>query len=212
MGLLDFLFSLFTRRQPTHLLRSQPITTANPQRAPVSFASTRVEDAPVLNGRAAVDQYFALHDRIERAIRDHDYETAVDCAKQSFPLIPALVRAEKRQYGTFVIHRSLAVEHGSKLMLAYGEREGLESAAKHLRATRATVDWAEEVEECIAQLGIVDAILRAATETPGVVQVKLRKELAVEDGREFAHVCYWMERVGRLRREKRGSSYALFVT
>jgi len=47
--------------------------------------------------KSNVNRYFQLHERIEEAMRCSDYSAVAQCAIESVPLIPDLVRDTKKE-------------------------------------------------------------------------------------------------------------------
>ena len=72
--------------------------------------------------KSNVNRYFQLHERIEEAMRCSDYSDAAQCAIESVRLIPDLVRDTKKEYGTFDIVESVAVQAGGKILAALGRK------------------------------------------------------------------------------------------
>lgn len=61
----------------------------------------RLARAPVASGRsgeAAVNRYFALSTIIERAKAEGDFARAIRAARDTYPLMPAVVRQIKKEY------------------------------------------------------------------------------------------------------------------
>lgn len=156
------------------------------------------------------DRYFQLHAKIEEAQKAHDYRTAILYARQTYPLLPAFVKACKREYGRFDIQRSIAVDTGSTLMAVMGDREGIAELRKALSETLELQMWMGAAETAEKDADIVDKILDLVSREAGVLQADLKKHLAMEDGRRPSTLVQWLEKAGRLRRERRGQTYRLF--
>ena len=72
--------------------------------------------------------------------------------------------------------------------------------------------WASAIEQYIEDAEIGERILSRARENPGILQTVIRDSLPPIPPEHVTELCYWLGRVGRLRREKKGGrSYALFV-
>lgn len=160
----------------------------------------------------AVQRYFELHDIIKEAVRTDDYRHAVTLAKEAVSLIPHLVRNTKRQFGQFDIVESVAVENGGRLLAALGDAGGLRTMHETLTAVPETHQWASAIKGFIHDAEVGDQILEMVRRQPGVLQTTLRSSLPGVDSARVTELCYWLARVGRLKRTKRGRSYALLPT
>src|SRR5258707_13534561 len=79
-----------------------------------------------LSGRAAVDEYLKLSGVIESAKAAGDYKKAVRAARNSFPLMPAVIARVKKEFGRFDIATSHAIHTGGTLMAVMEDAEGIE--------------------------------------------------------------------------------------
>jgi hypothetical protein len=161
-------------------------------------------------GDAAVHRYFELSTIIERAKADGDFLRAIRAARDTYPLMPAVVRQMKKDYGSFDLRTSHAVHTASTLMAVMGDREGLHELRESLVATRELRDWLPAAEEAEADAVSVDVIVAAVAATPGLRQSELKKCAGVKDGRRLSTLATWLEKGKRLQRVKEGSTYLLY--
>jgi len=156
-----------------------------------------------------VDRYFDLHARIEDAIRSDDYRTVASCVKNSIPLFQALVEETKRDYGRFDIQRSVAVDKGGRVLAAMGDIVGLKEMHRRLERIPELQDWRIFVEGLLEDVEIGEKIIAVVKQTPGIRQFDMKGTVGTADGRRIATICLWLEKVGRLRRERQGRSFTL---
>jgi hypothetical protein len=161
--------------------------------------------------KSRVDRYFQLHDSIEESMRRGDYQGIARLAVESIPLFPALVRETKKEYGTFDIVESVAIQIGGRVLMALGRKAELTEMHTVLSSMPETQQWAEEVALIIEDASLADRILLQVEASPGTVQARLKEVLELPDRERLSNICYWLAKVGRLKREKKGNSYALFV-
>ena len=91
---------------------------------------------------------------------------------------------------------------------AVGDLAMLGQLGDILAAVPELAPWRESVDAAVEAVALVERITKIIAAEPGVVQSTLPKLLAV-DGAHAREVLWHLEQVGRITREKRGSSYAL---
>ncbi|HYM76086.1 MAG TPA: J domain-containing protein [Candidatus Dormibacteraeota bacterium] len=162
-----------------------------------------------LLGAAAVDRYFELSNVIEAAKADGDFGTAIRAARETYPLIGAVVQQMKKEYGSFDICTSHAVHSGGTLMAVIGERQGISELRAVLNATPELRQWLPVGERAQADADLVDAIMAAVNDQPGIKQNDLKGRVS-GDGRRLSTLASWLEKGKRLRRVSVGSTYMLY--
>lgn len=168
----------------------------------------QIDDGGAASG--VVGKYFQLSERIERAKADLRYHVAIAAARQTYPLLRAFVDDWKRDYGTFDISTSHAVHTAGTLMAVMGERVGLGELRAVLLAVPELHDWIPAADEADRDADLVDGIVALVARVPGVRQVELKKQLGTPDGRRLSTLAEWLEKAGRIRRVRAGSTYELF--
>ncbi len=183
--------------------RSRPLTKhdAPRGRAPIVSGHT---------GEAAVHRYFELSTIIERAKADGDFLRAIRAARDTYPLMPAVVRQMKKDGGSFDIRTSHAVHTASTLMAVMGDREGIQELRSALTATRELRDWLPAAEDAEADVVSVDEIVAAVAAKPGLSQSELKNCVSVKDARRISALAVWLEKGKRLQRVKERSTYLLY--
>jgi hypothetical protein len=105
----------------------------------------------------------------------------------------------------------MAVHKGGMLLAALGDVAGLAELLQVLDAMSETTEWASYIRERLQDATLADQVLEIVKATPGTLQAGLGKTVEGVDKERLRALCYWLERVGRLRREKQGRSYSLYV-
>src|ERR1700733_6869417 len=80
---------------------------------------------PAESGRAVLDEYFRLSGVIENEKSACNFSAAIRAARDTFPLMPAVVAQMKKEYGAFDISTSHAVHTGGTLMAVMGNSIGI---------------------------------------------------------------------------------------
>jgi hypothetical protein len=164
-----------------------------------------------MTAKAAEKRYFYLLNRIRTSEDAHCYQEMLQSCRESIPLLKGLVKATKAEYGSFDITSILAISVGCLYWPAIGDTKSLAFLA-------ATVDSIPEIKKgwgdavILAQKRAVlgERILSYITDHPGTIQSSLRTKLDVT-GDDVRALVYYMERMGRVRREKSGRSYKLYI-
>jgi len=156
-----------------------------------------------------VAQYFRLSERIETCKADRDYQGAIAAARETYPLLPRFVQACKQEYGRFDIVTSHAVHTASTLMAVTGERIGIMELREALKSAPELQDWISVADQAARDADLVEGILGAVAAGPGLRQTDLKKHVGIPDARRLSTLAEWLEKAGRLRRVKTGSTYLL---
>lgn len=192
----EFLKRLFGQSTP---VRPAPVAPAPPdmRSRPLTEPNAPRRQAPAssgLTGEAAVHRYFELAVIIERAKADGDFPRAIRAARDTYPLMPAVVRQMKKEYGRFDLSASRAVHTASTLMAVMGDREGLQELRNSLTETRELRDWLPTAEEAEADAASVDQIVAAVAAKPGLSQNELKDCITARDGRRISILAASLEK------------------
>ena len=178
---------------------------------PSSHASSgRASKAGGLTGRAAVTRYFELSNTIVSAKSRGDFRAAVRAARQTYPLMAAVVRQMKSEFGVFDLATSHAVHTAGRLMAVIGDREGIEELRVALQSTPELMAWLPAADDAISDADLVDKIVATVNSKPGVKQKDLKTEIEA-DGRRLSLLASWLEKGGRIQRVSQGNSYLLYA-
>ncbi len=158
-----------------------------------------------------VDRYFELSAVIEHGKADRDFQLAIAAARETYPILAEVVRAWKREYGGFDISTSHAVHTAPTLMAVLEDREGIRELRGALEGVSELRDWLPAAEQAESDIELVVRIMAAVHQEPGLVQSRLKGHLGAADGHRISQLVGWLERAGRIRRVKKGSSHQLYL-
>src|ERR1039458_1022738 len=101
--MLEFLRRLFGKDpvRPTPEARSSQGRVFIPTPNQNNPAKDESSEARGLTGEAAVRRYFELSNLIMGSKAEGDFTAAVRAARETYPLMPAVVRQMKKEYGRF---------------------------------------------------------------------------------------------------------------
>ena len=211
LSMLGFLKKMF--RKPASSVPNPQVDYGTP--VPLPPRTTETTPTPIrqngsLAGRAAVDEYFRLSSVIEAAKSRGDYKHAIEAAKQTFPLMPAVIAQMKREFGAFDIATSHAIHTASVLMAVMEDGEAIRELRRTLDNIPELHKWRGTAEDTQSDLALVTAILSAVKANPGVKQSELRKYVS-GDGRRIGTLVAWLDKGGRLHRVSKPRTYALYL-
>lgn len=155
--------------------------------------------------------YFALLERLQESISKNSYAEAADAALRSIAPLRDWLNDPKGD-GARLQLRIPALQQGGTMMALKGDLEGLEK----LRDLVAEFDHLEpyrlDAKRHFRSFELFRAIRALVSSKPGVLQNKVKAELGEEDGRHVSNLISWLEKAGEITREKRGKTYALYMT
>jgi len=162
-----------------------------------------------LTGAAAVTRYFELSNRITGAKAEGDFAAAVRAARETYPLMPAVVAQMKKEYGRFDISTSHAVHTAGTLMAVIGDRQAIAELRQALDRTPELRDWIPYAEEAAADADLVDKVMTLVNAEPGVKQKDLKTRID-GDGPRLGILASSLEKGKRLQRVSQGSTFLLY--
>ena len=168
-------------------------------------------DRPSGESSDVIGRYFALSERIEKCKADRDYHGAIAAARETYPILPTFVDACKREYGRFDIVTSHAVHTASTLMAVTGDQAAIGELRSALQGIPELEDWLSVADQAARDADLVSGIVEAVGAQPGLRQIELKKHVGTSDARRLSTLADWLEKAGRIRRVRKGSSYELFL-
>lgn len=212
MGIGDFLKAFFGGRTSASAREPRKISGSDS----TGFPQVRSVDVGVAapHGGSAVratERYFELSAEIERAKADGDFRSAIAAARQTYPLLPAFVRRQKREYGRFDIARSHAVHTAPILMAVLEDREGIRELRDALAGMPELREWLPAADQAEEDLKLAVAIMAAVQREPGLLQSELKQRIGVADGRRVSYVAGWLGKAGRIRGVRKGATQKLYL-
>jgi hypothetical protein len=209
--MLEFLRRLFAQGP------DRPATEASSDQRRAFIPTPRQNEPPKeggpgtdrLTGAAAVTRYFELSNRITGAKAEGDFAAAVHAARETYPLMPAVVAQMKTEYGRFGISTSHAVHTAGTLMAVIGDRQAIAELRQALDRTPELRDWLPYAEQAAADADLVDKIMALVDVEPGVKQKDLKTRID-GDGPRLGILASSLEKGKRLQRVSQGSTFLLY--
>jgi len=166
----------------------------------------------VKTAQAAEDRYFYLLNRIKTSQAAHRYSEMLQSCRESLPLLKGLVKVTRAESGSFDIKSIPAIEIGCQYWPAMGDTKSLVAVAATVNSIPAIKEgWGYTVALAQDRAVLADRVYSHIANHPGVIQSTLKDSFDVTAA-DIREVAYFMERVGRIQREKSGSSYKLYIS
>ncbi len=162
-----------------------------------------------LTGAAAVTRYFELSNRITGAKAEGDFAAAVHAARETYPLMPAVVAQMKAEYGRFDISTSHAVHTAGTLMAVIGDRQAIAELRQALDRTPELRGWLPFAEQAEVDADLVDRITALVNIEPGIKQKELKTRID-GDASRLGLLASRLEGGKRLQRVSQGSTFLLY--
>jgi hypothetical protein len=202
------MFSFLRRLFPDKSDRGSTAPSVTTATENVSARTPRTLETPNL---ASDDEYFSTMSKMRAAISARDYENACVLARQNLRQIPAFVRRTKRQYGSFDIPSIPTLEQGGTILALMGDQGGLEEMKRIVETVPELKARKEAIANHFENLRLFQQVTELVVSHPGCLQTSLRDLTGASNGRRIATVIVWLEKAGRIRRTKQGSTYSLTI-
>lgn len=147
---------------------------------------------------------------VQEAVSKRDYERAARLARKNLRQVPVFVRSTKRSYGSFDISSVPALEVGGTLLALVGDDEGLAELRRIVTSNRDLDPWIDRVEQHEEDRRLFTAILEAVQQNPGCRQTDMKSLVGIEDGRRLSTLIGWLEKAGKITRQKQGKTIAIW--
>ena len=158
-----------------------------------------------------VNKYFELLVDIQELKKEGNFKKMLKYCQRSLQLIEPLIVDTKSQYGNFDIKSIPAIEIGATFWAIDDDSDMLLNVKEIVDYFPELNPWKEIVEEAFNKKDTTAEISKYIKNNKGFEQKNLKKVLTSHDGRMISSVCYYMELMGRLKREKKGNTYLLFL-
>jgi curved DNA-binding protein CbpA len=215
------------KRSPVRSRERRPATNTEAQRAAQArWAQYQVEWKEQEAAWAAeqarwqrVQIYFQAEDRVHEAYAadpegERDLPGALRLAVAAVEMLPEygpelVAMAPPDRTSKAPPERFRSVWYGFLIAPILQDGDALNRIAAVLEETPALEPWRYLIDSARQSISEVAAILAYVNSCPGTIQSKLWKEVGQDPEQVRGH-CYWLAAAGSIRREKAGSSYALF--
>lgn len=173
-----------------------------------------------MSAGAVLDAYYMQLERIEAAKKHRDFDTMLRMAVETCERLGSFVDAWREEEleifdgvlpdDWFRIQSIPAITAICQLAPCRLDEQHLQETLRQLDERPQLGRFAGEVEDALGRLELARRVYDVIEAEPGVKQSGLGKRLGADSGL-VREILYWAELDGRVRREKAGSTYALWL-
>lgn len=183
-----------------------------PSGALIQKASIDSSIVEVGGNKKSTDAYFRGLERLQEAVSKRDYINAARLARENLREIPTFIRSSKQSFGEFDISSVPALEIGGTMLALVGDDEGLAEMRRLVASNQDLEPWADKIQKHDKDRKLFVAILDTVQQNPGCLQSGMKSLIGVDDGRRLATLIGWLEKSGKIKREKRDKTYAIWLS
>jgi hypothetical protein len=159
--------------------------------------------------REATHRYFDLMGKMQGAIADQKYDEAAQIVSQTLEVVEPWLKEDLGEYGHFVISSIPVFEQGGRI-LAYLGRDADLAVMENIAGRHPEFEpWRETIAEHRADQTRFARVLDIVDQKPGTLQTDMKQLLGEADGRRLANLIAFLEKSGRIGRQKAGKTYKL---
>ncbi len=150
--------------------------------------------------------YFRTMEEMFESIRTHRYGEAVPLINDNFQHLVSFATGRD----SVNLHLPI-MTHGIKVLAVMGEREVLARMLQTVNSTPALRNHAYDLERCLEDADIHDAIEQAVKANRNCLQPDVKIHIDQSDGRRVANLITYLENAGRITRTRNGRRILLNV-
>lgn len=148
---------------------------------------------------------------MQEAVSKRDYAHAARLARENLKYIPAFVRSTRQSFGSFDTSSVPALEVGGTMLALVGDDEGIAEMRRVVTSNQELELWIANLEQHEKDRKLFTAILEAVQQNPGCRQTDMKLLVGSEDGRRVSTLISWLEKAGKITREKQGKTYSIWL-
>lgn len=179
--------------------------------AEVAEAERRVADRTTVDSAVPEPRspYFRTMERMKRAITRRRYEDAARFARQNLEHIFDFVNEVILDHGKFDIPSIPALERGGTMLALADDATGLDRMRKLVAAIPPLASRIPAVEKHLRSRDLFRKIPEVLAQRGACLQSDMSRLLEEADGHHVAQLLAWLEKTGRIRRERHGKTHRI---
>jgi len=146
---------------------------------------------------------------MQAAIAARKYHEASQLARHNVRQLPSFVSETKREFGSFDIRSIPALEVGGTMLALADDGDGLQEMKRTVESLPDLHDWNERIVQHFDDLRLFRDVIAAVRQHPNCLQTAVKGLVGATDGKRVAMIIGWLDKAGRIRRTKQGSTYML---
>lgn len=151
--------------------------------------------------------YFRTMEEMDWAISDRRYDDAAQFARENLERIFDFVNEMILEHGKFDTRSVPALERGGTMMALADDAAGLNRMRKVVVAIPPLAARIPAIEKHFRSRDLFRRIPEALSQRGPCLQNEMKTLLGETDGHHVAQLLAWLEKAGRIRRERSGKTY-----
>lgn len=164
-----------------------------------------------LTPRSATKLYFNLLEQIQADYKSCRFSRMLESCRRSLPLLEGFVKSSKKEFGSFDIASIPAIEKLCDISAVLGYEDDLRMARSACQQPEELTGWLNVCDIGERRLALANKIDGHLRGNPGTPQNKIAALLNEPDSKFVSTTIHYMRLVGRIKREKSGSTWALYA-
>jgi hypothetical protein len=159
-----------------------------------------------------VEKYYTLMDQIKELRRGAKYPEMLEACQSSWPLIESVINWRKENEPERQVARRFSVpsiEIACPFLAVYGGLKALAELRDMVHRSPDLHHYRLKVDEAFIMCWVANKITWKAKTLKGVLQKDLELYLNFKDAKTISKVVHYLEKVGRIKREKSGTTYRI---
>ena len=159
--------------------------------------------------RIATTRYFELMGPLQGAISAGSYDEAARIVGETLDVVERWLQEDVGEYGRFLVSSIPVFEKGGRVLAYLGRDRELARMLTIVERHAEFAPWQEMVAEHRADQVRFARILEIVARQPGTLQTDMKDLLGEDHGGHVATLIAFLEKAGRINRQRSGKSYKL---
>ena len=157
------------------------------------------------------DMYFNFMDKLLAAKRDGNIRNLLMYSQSTLGLLEPLIKYNYKEYGDFSIRSIPAIENGLIYFAINGNNGQLKNIREIVNYFKDLHSFKYEVDVAFKRRKLAADIYKHVKSNPECLQSDLKKNVACDDGRFISTTVGYMEKAGKLKKERQGKKLLLLA-
>lgn len=155
-------------------------------------------------------KYYENIEKVRQAKKSGNYKLMEKHSDIGLEMVEALILDTKKCFGKFDLTSIPAIDDVLPIYAVQGQSDKLEEIKSLVSYFPELDPWIQEVSDAEEKVSLTKKVMDIVKSNPGVLQKDIKTKLQIDDGSEAANVIYYLESIGKIRKEKFKNTNKLF--